>query len=638
MDYQSQFTGSEIDARLTKAGTAVQGVKVNGADAPKDAEGKVAITVPEAAGITAEIAAAVAVEKARAQGEEARIEAKIPATEGFATKAYVDATFVEKEEGKGLSSNDFTNAEKTKLAGLENYDDSALAGRVSAIEGKEAGWDAKADVSDIPTTLADLSGDSTHRVVTDAEKTAWSGKQDAISDLDSIRSGAALGATALQSVPSTYRTAAAQDIIDATKIDDAPSDGKQYARENGAWSEVHHRPYDTLERLAGYLYKITYGALDYDYARAYFEAHAPVVAGSCSAIGSEHFLGRNYDWKNNYDASFVVITPAGQGRHLVYGMAGGLDSLTVDIVDSRAYAEAYKILPFYLLDGKNDAGLSAEINVVPAAGNTQTVPAVEKEDRICALMLVRYILDNFSSVSEAVAYLRDHVEIYFPTTLTDMGYEAHWMLKDATNCVVLEIVDNEVVTVESNISTNFHLSGVIFNADGSVYTNADVADGNLPTSQGIEDYGQGMERWNILNAATITDRASMRSLLDSVNFTKAYTLLTDVWHSEFVGGGITVDTPADDADMTARIALYRQKYADRSKDTAETWLTVHSVIYDLASDTMYIKVQEGENEYEVALYVNYVRSVNNTLPDENGNVNVSGGVPDDVMALIYAGL
>lgn len=51
---------------------------------------------------------------------------------------------------------------------------------------------------DIPTTLAELTGDSTHRVVTDAEKAVWSGKQDAIADLSSIRSGAALGATAVQ--------------------------------------------------------------------------------------------------------------------------------------------------------------------------------------------------------------------------------------------------------------------------------------------------------------------------------------------------------------------------------------------------------------------------------------------------------
>lgn len=55
-----------------------------------------------------------------------------------------------------------------------------------------------AKVSEIPTELSQLSADSTHRLVTDSEKSTWSGKQDAISDLETIRSGAGLGATSVQ--------------------------------------------------------------------------------------------------------------------------------------------------------------------------------------------------------------------------------------------------------------------------------------------------------------------------------------------------------------------------------------------------------------------------------------------------------
>jgi len=39
--------------------------------------------------------------------------------------------------------------------------------------GEKYTWNHKADTSDIPTTLAELGDDSTHRTVTDAEKTAW---------------------------------------------------------------------------------------------------------------------------------------------------------------------------------------------------------------------------------------------------------------------------------------------------------------------------------------------------------------------------------------------------------------------------------------------------------------------------------
>lgn len=41
---------------------------------------------------------------------------------------------VDKVEGKGLSTNDYTAAEKNKLEGLSNYDDTAILARVSAIE------------------------------------------------------------------------------------------------------------------------------------------------------------------------------------------------------------------------------------------------------------------------------------------------------------------------------------------------------------------------------------------------------------------------------------------------------------------------------------------------------------------------
>lgn len=42
-------------------------------------------------------------------------------------------TKVDKQEGKGLSSNDYTNADKSKLASLENYDDSELRAAIDSL-------------------------------------------------------------------------------------------------------------------------------------------------------------------------------------------------------------------------------------------------------------------------------------------------------------------------------------------------------------------------------------------------------------------------------------------------------------------------------------------------------------------------
>ena len=124
----------------------------------------------------------------------------------------------------------------------EAYNDTALRNRVAAIETKESTWD---------------------------------GKQDAISDIESIRSGAAAGATALQELPehthadeeitmsdfdvnlrefAQMALSGVNDLSDAvadlgsavsdmntalgSKLSDAPSDGKQYARQSGSWAEV----------------------------------------------------------------------------------------------------------------------------------------------------------------------------------------------------------------------------------------------------------------------------------------------------------------------------------------------------------------------------------------------------------------
>lgn len=74
---------------------------------------------------------------------------------------------------------------KNEIDGAKG-DYSSLDARFSHMEGE------------IPTSISELSEDSTHRTVTDTEKSTWSGKQDAINDLQDIRSGASAGSTAYQ--------------------------------------------------------------------------------------------------------------------------------------------------------------------------------------------------------------------------------------------------------------------------------------------------------------------------------------------------------------------------------------------------------------------------------------------------------
>ena len=89
---------------------------------------------------------------------------------------------VDKVNGKGLSTNDFTNAYKNKVdSALQSYTETdptvpawAKAANKPTYTASEVG--ALPSTTTIPTTLADLEEDSTHRVVTDTEKTAWNAK------------------------------------------------------------------------------------------------------------------------------------------------------------------------------------------------------------------------------------------------------------------------------------------------------------------------------------------------------------------------------------------------------------------------------------------------------------------------------
>ena len=69
---------------------------------------------------------------------------------GFLTSHQDISGKVDKVTGKGLSTNDYTTAEKNKLAGLSNYDDTEI---LSALDGK-------ADVGDIPTKMSELENDN----------------------------------------------------------------------------------------------------------------------------------------------------------------------------------------------------------------------------------------------------------------------------------------------------------------------------------------------------------------------------------------------------------------------------------------------------------------------------------------------
>lgn len=109
------------------------------------------------------------------------------------TIGIVDDKKVDKVEGKSLSTNDFTDADKEQIG--KNTADIGHLGQDIVAFGKYAGeaksiakeakagaetalqnLATKADKTEIKTKLSEMTDDSTHRTVTDSEKSTWNGK------------------------------------------------------------------------------------------------------------------------------------------------------------------------------------------------------------------------------------------------------------------------------------------------------------------------------------------------------------------------------------------------------------------------------------------------------------------------------
>ncbi len=73
----------------------------------------------------------------------------IPDISTLASKTELNGK-VDKVSGKGLSTNDYTTSEKTKLAGLTNYDDTAIKQQITNLE---------TSIGSINTMLDNINGE-----------------------------------------------------------------------------------------------------------------------------------------------------------------------------------------------------------------------------------------------------------------------------------------------------------------------------------------------------------------------------------------------------------------------------------------------------------------------------------------------
>lgn len=370
--------------------------------------------------------------------------------------------------------------------------------------------------------------------------------------------------------------------------------------------------YKTINKLGDYLYAIEYDDLDYDYARDYYEE---VRTGGCTSIHTGRFMARNLDWLYDNTVEFVVRTPASVGRFATIGVTATYSDMTRAIVEKGGYNPKWKFVPFVIVDGMNETGLTVSVNVAPLEDDmvptTGTNPAADIDHQMCASMIPRWLLDNYSVDNYNVAFteLHDNYNIYVSEKFQEMHYEPHyivngdyWYFKDNE----LRKINKEDVAIEGNtIMTNFRLHDITYTGSES-HPVWDIADhtedaSKSPASLGITAHGSGLERFNMVanyfSRATFITESSLQDFLTYLYYSNAYrgthaSSPDPEWLSEAVGGDLTVEALAPAFEgAEAAMAMW---WENKDRDNPKVWHTTHDSVYDTDRKTLVVRSQERE--------------------------------------------
>lgn len=342
----------------------------------------------------------------------------------------------------------------------------------------------------------------------------------------------------------------------------------------------------TKRKLDDYLYEMEYNFIDYSLAYKYYKENTQSILGGCTSFRLGNYFGRNYDWLYDESVSFVIRT------NNVIGIAGNIPELTRQFVESGVDSELYDILPFALLDGINKHGLVVSMNVVPLDyGSNISKPLKELRHTICGKMIPRFLLDNFTNAIDAVNYLQDYCSIYCTKQLKEKGYELHYIISDIyNNCFVIELINGKLNILKHNIITNFHISNVQFNKNGTVYTPSTQTEfDSAMTTNGVTKYGCGLERYNLVAQFTKRDYNSIVQLLKDLRYSNTYRNLN--WFTEFVGNNMTVNSSV--REYIEHLAPILDELEYKSRTDSKLWQTVHSSLYNIPNRELELRVQEN---------------------------------------------
>ena len=182
------------------------------------------------------------------------------------------------------------------------------------------------------------------------------------------------------------------------------------------------------------------------------------MANACTGItlrakNNDTVVARTVDWGGSEMDNMYVIVPRGHEQA----------SLTPDgKMDGHRFISVYGYvglavqMPSFVIDGINEAGLSAGLFYFPNYGEYPWYNANNKENSIADFELVAWMLSRFSTIDQ----IKEAIKNITVTNIDPSASTVHWRITDATGKqVILEFIDGVAHFYDSRV-------GAISNSPG----------------------------------------------------------------------------------------------------------------------------------------------------------------------------
>lgn len=341
-------------------------------------------------------------------------------------------------------------------------------------------------------------------------------------------------------------------------------------------------------------------------------------APGCSSWRNGRFHGRNLDWyQANYGCLIIQMPKGGKVTHASVALLNSNTTVTQEFIKKGVISGADRsLLPCMVVDGINDAGVAVNINIVPHDPNNSFITT---EGNLSSQCVVRYILDNAGSVTEAIKLLEGKKVRQSIVKLA--GDETHYMISDKDETAVVEFENGNMVVTHFKNNGNGCYSD---KGNPAIMTNLydfAVEKWGIGTDEFYENspYAMGIERWNTIKGQY--DRAA-NSVEDNLEIAKSVWYFKNFmqnrdnkWYSEnavpsswakdadgwhyYVNDSIKVATTDCksaqigfwNSFMKGYWAKYDKEYGSKEDPHVEGnsfWETSHTVIYDLDAKRGYL--------------------------------------------------